>query len=95
MNIGIISFRPLEKNTLRGVLTICLADIGLTIKDACLHEKNKSRWLQLPSRSYQRPDGTLAYAYILEFSKNHYWSFQDSGLAALDAYLVQNPEGTK
>lgn len=95
MTVEIVSFRPLVKNTLRGFLTIHLADIGLTIKDVCLHEKNSKRWLQLPSKPYTKTDGSQGWAYILEIDKSFYWIFQDSGLAALDAYLSQNPGGTK
>jgi hypothetical protein len=95
MNIEITSFRPLEKNTLRGFLTIRLSDVGLVVKDVCLHEKNGKRWLQLPSKPYKKTDGGQAWAYILEFEKSHYWVFQDAGLSALDAYLSQTGEGLK
>lgn len=94
MNIKIENFRPLEKNTLKGFLTIHLADVGLTIKDICLHQKNDKKWLSLPAKPYVK-DGVQAWSYILEFNKTHYWAFQDSGLAALDLYLSQNPGGTK
>lgn len=93
--IEIVAFRPLEKNTLRGFLTILLPDVGLRIADICLHEKNGKRWLSLPSKPYIKKDGSTGWSSILELEQSHYWSFQDSGLAALDAYLVQNPEGTK
>lgn len=93
MNIKIVNFRPLGKNTLRGFLTIHFIDIGLVVKDVCLHQKDGKRWLQLPSRSYQKKDGTVAYAYVMEFEKKDYWIFQDSALTALDSYFSQNPEG--
>lgn len=95
MNIEIVSFRPLEKNTLRGFLTIRLSDVGLVVKDVCLHEKNGKRWLSLPAKPYTKTDSGQGWACILEFDKSHYWFFQDSALAALDAYLIQTPEGTK
>lgn len=94
MNIEITSFRPLEKNnTLRGFLTIRLSDVGLVVKDICLHEKNGKRWLSLPAKPYTKTDGGQAWASVLEFDKDSYWDFQDAGLVALDAYLSQNREG--
>ena len=67
MAIEIVDFRPMDKNTLRGFVTIRMTQIGLEIRDVALHEKNGQRWIQLPSRPYTGRDGTTKYSYILDF----------------------------
>jgi hypothetical protein len=69
------SFRPFQKNTLRGFAEIHVQDMALTIKDVALHEKNNSRWAALPAKPMLKDgmimkdaEGKAQYANILEFS---------------------------
>lgn len=87
MDIEIINFRPFLKNSLQGFLTLRLIATGLEIRDIALHEKNESRWLSLPSKPYQKKDGTQAWSYILEFTdKEKSKQFQAAALEALDLF---------
>jgi hypothetical protein len=75
MTLKCQSFRPFQKNTLRGFAEIHVQDMALTIKDVALHEKNNSRWAALPAKPMLK-DGTIMkdaegkaqYANIMEFS---------------------------
>ena len=87
MAIEITDFRANEKNTLKGFLTVRLTNVGLEIRDLALHEKNGSRWLQLPAKPYEKPDGSKGWSYIVSFyEKKNYRQFQELALRAFDAF---------
>ena len=66
MGIQIVSFKPYQKNTLRGFFIARLTNIGLEIRDLSLHEKNGKKWIALPAKPYEK-DGTKGWSYILKF----------------------------
>lgn len=87
MAIEIVDFRTHEKNTLKGFVTVRLTNVGLEVRDLALHQKNGKRWLQLPSKPYQKPDGSKGWSYIISFyEKDRYNQFQAVALKALDAF---------
>lgn len=86
MAIEITSFKPHAKNSLRGFLALRLTNIGLEIRDAALHEKSGKRWIQLPSRAYEK-DGTTKWSPIVDFyDKSRADQFQKAALEALDQF---------
>jgi gluconate kinase len=76
MQVVCKSFKRFERNTLRGFCEVELADIHLSIKDVAVHEKNSSRWAQLPSKPMLNKDGAtvkdsngkVQYAHIMDFA---------------------------
>ncbi len=87
MGIEITDFKSLNKNTLKGFLTIRMTSVGLEIRDIALHEKNGKRWLSMPAKPYKKPDGSQGWAYILDFfNKDLGKRFQKLALSALDSY---------
>lgn len=85
MQIEILEFREIEKNTLRGFLTLRIADIGLEIRDCPVHEKGDKRWVGLPARPFTGKDGTQQWQMILKFDEGEpYWTFQNAVLEALE-----------
>jgi hypothetical protein len=87
MAIEITDFRTHKKNTLRGFITVRLTTIGLEIRDLAVHEKNGGRWLQLPAKPYEKPDGSKGWNYIINFyEKKNYRQFQEMALKALDLF---------
>lgn len=90
MGIEIVNFKKYEKNSLRGFLTVRLDQIGLEIRDIALHQRNGSRWLQLPAKPYKKPDGSQGWNYIVSFyEKPRFQQFQEVALKALDAFQCQ------
>jgi hypothetical protein len=88
MALEIISFKPFVKNTLQGFATVRMSNIGLEIRDVCLHQKDGKRWLQLPSKAYKK-NGKTAWSYILDFyDKTRGEQFQKSALEALDRFIA-------
>jgi hypothetical protein len=89
MAIEIVDFRKYEKNSLQGFLTIRMDGVGLEIRDIALHQKDISRWLQMPSKPYKDGDGNNKWSYIIHFYDKDRWNqFQKLALEALDTFLV-------
>jgi hypothetical protein len=76
-------FRPLERNTLRGFVSITIAELRLTIHDIAVHEKGESRWAQLPAKPQVR-DGELVTD---DAGKIQYWPIMEfASRAVRDAF---------
>ena len=63
-----------SRNTLRGFCEIEFRDLNLCVKDVAIHEKNGSRWAQLPAKPMIDKDGNaikdagkIKYASIMDF----------------------------
>jgi len=74
LTISCRGFRPLCRNTLRDFAEIRIDELCLTIRDIAVHERNGSRWAQLPSRPLLRDgelvhdaDGKTQYALLMHF----------------------------
>jgi hypothetical protein len=81
-------WKPLRKNTLQGFCTITLPS-GLRIKECSFHERDGKRWVGLPGRPWQKPDGATGYVSFLDFSNNQAKDrFQQFALAAIDTLLL-------
>lgn len=88
--IEIVSFRELNKNTLKGFVTVRLSNVGLEIRDIAIHEKNGKQWLQLPAKPYAKQDGSPGWSYILDFyDKDKLKSFQEVTLKMLQLFRGQ------
>jgi hypothetical protein len=93
MGIIIKDFRPAEKNTLQGFLTAHLTQSGLEIKDVAVHSRDGKRWIQLPAKPFEKPDGSKGWNYIVSITpKERYHQFQESTLEALDAFIAKQGE---
>jgi hypothetical protein len=85
-SFGVREWKPFERNTLRGFLSIELPS-GLILHGCTLHEKTGSRWVGLPAREYQK-DGERIWSPLIEFSTREVrQAFQEQALAAFDAYM--------
>ena len=77
-------WKPLQRNTLKGFLTIVLPS-GLRIKDCSLHEKNGERWVSFPAKPWTKRDGTSSFISFLDFTSAIAKArFQKLALAAID-----------
>lgn len=83
----VVAWKPYLKNTLRGFLSLELPS-GLILHDCTLHQRNESRWVGLPGRPYQKPDGTTSWSPVVEIPENAAREkFQRGALAAVDDYF--------
>ena len=93
MSVEIKEFRPFQKNSLQGFITILLSGNGLEIRDCSLHEKNGRRWINLPAKPFKKSDNTTGWINIVSFpDKDIYYRFQQEALSALDSYLEINQD---
>ena len=77
MAIEITDFREFKKNTLKGFMTARLTTVGLEIHDIAVHERDGQRWIQLPAKPFEKPDGGKGWNYIVSFyEKTKYHQFQ-------------------
>ena len=75
MTITCTDFRPWARNTLVGFAVVNIVELKLTIKDVAIHQKDGSRWAQLPAKP-QIKDGAVVkddagkqqWISIMEFS---------------------------
>jgi len=66
-NFTISNAKLLRKNSLVGSFDLELPS-GMIVRGAMLFEKNGKRWVNFPSREYQKPDGSKGYLPLLEFA---------------------------
>ena len=83
----VTNWKPYEKNTLRGFLSLTLPS-GLVIHNCALHQKDGARWIGLPSRQYTKDDGSTSYSPVIDFtSPDKRRNFQAAALAAVEQLL--------
>jgi hypothetical protein len=94
MSIRCTKFRPFQKNTLRGFVSLELTRVGLAINDCTLHENNGKKWIGLPARPYQGQDGSTKWTPVVEFiagARHEADDFQRQALDAIDRFLALEP----
>ena len=90
LDITVVRWTPYEKGSLRGFLTVSLAQ-KLIIHDLKLFNTNGSRSIKPPDKEFKKRDGSTAYSAIVEFdSKTVEREFQVTVLAAFDRYLRES-----
>jgi hypothetical protein len=94
--IEILEWLPYERNTLLGFAKIRIKELRLVISGVAIHQKNGSRWAQLPCKPMfkdgeliHEPDGRIKYAKILELETSEVQ--QAFSAAVLDAYDIYLP----
>jgi hypothetical protein len=90
-------WRPMERNTLRGFLTLRLAPSGIVLRECSLHVKGEKRWVGLPSKPQVDAEGRhkidpatgkKAYSPVAEVTGTEARRrFQEAALAAVDKLL--------
>jgi hypothetical protein len=77
LSISCHDFKPFQRNTLRGFVSIRIAELRLDIKDIAIHAKGDSRWAALPAKPMVDKNGTalrdsttgkIQYSNIFEFT---------------------------
>lgn len=81
----ISNWKEMRKGTLQGFFTVTTPS-GMVIHGCSLFEKEGRRWVGMPSRIVDKPDGKKAYIAHVDFTtKEISQKFQDMVLKALDA----------
>jgi hypothetical protein len=67
MTFTISNAKVIRKNSLVGSFDLEMPS-GLIVRGAMLFEKNGARWVNFPSKEYQKQDGSKGYFPLLEFA---------------------------
>lgn len=82
-------FKHFQKNTLQAFLSLELPS-GMVLNECLLHEKNGSRWVNLPARECANSNGEKSWKPMVAFSdEDARKRFQVAALAAVDRYLAE------
>lgn len=85
----VIAWKALERGSMKGFLSLSLPS-GMVIHEIMLFEKEGKRWIGLPSRPFEKKDGTKAYNAIVEFpDRDRRDKFIQMALAAMDRYFAE------
>jgi hypothetical protein len=89
IEVRISDWKPFEKNTLKGFLTVTVLPSGISIRDCTYHEKENGRWISFPGRQYEK-NGIMTWTNFIEFESGAAKrAFQDAALEALDRLFEQ------
>lgn len=90
MHMTVGHYRPFNKNTLQGFLTLNYC--GLSIKECTHHTSHGKEWIGFPAREFKAQDGSRKWVNLIEFlpefDRN---DFQDRAIAAVNKYLADHP----
>ena len=87
IQVVVVSFRPYEKNTLQGFVTLALTPPGIVVHDCSYHQRDGKSWVAWPARSYEK-EGQTQWCRIVEAAdKSAYWRLQSLCVKAVERYL--------
>ena len=88
--ITCIYFKKFDKGTLKGFANFFIEKMGMEFFGFTLHEKDGKKWLNFPSKEYDK-EGDKKFAPYFRFKeKNHYYEFQRQALKAIQEYKKDN-----
>lgn len=87
------NWKQIDKKTLVGTCDITTPS-GFIFRGVMVHERASSRWVQLPSREYQKADGTRSFSAVIEFATPEKWKqFSGACIDAVDVLLFAQQGG--
>jgi hypothetical protein len=89
MRVEVTDFNKRINNTLRGFMTVYLTDYGIEIPSFMVHERNGSRWVEIPGKPIKNGQGEQKWEKIFTItSKWKEKEFKDAILVALDKFII-------
>ena len=92
------SWKPFERNTLKGFADLWLRAARLNIHGCAVHEKNGRRWIQLPAKPQLDKDhnlvrdegGKVQYAKVMEFDSREVADhFSEAAMKAIETFIFK------
>lgn len=91
--IEVLNIKPINKNSLLAVCDVRIVPWKLTLKEVKIFEKGTNRWISLPAKQSQMPDGNMRYDELIAFDNDSIKQrFRDQIMEAVDAFLATNPD---
>lgn len=92
--IQILKFRPHQRETLQGFISIVIPKWGnFIINDIAIFEKGSHRWMTFPSRQYVDKDKKKNSYYCAFMDQEMRKAFEDKVLKAFDLHLTNIGKG--
>ncbi len=90
--IECMNFKPHKAGSLLGFANLFIEEIGLELYGCTMHEKDDSKWINLPSREYIDQNGDKKYINIVRFrERSHYNEFVHQGTECIQKWIQDNP----
>ena len=90
--ISVSNWKPLNKGSLRGFLTLSLPN-GLIIHNCRFLEVGERSWVGLPALCFQAADGSINYRPVLDYkTKSARRNFEQAALHAVERFLMLRGE---
>lgn len=90
--IQISNMTSVQKNSLFATCDVYIKPLDLELCRVCIFQKGSNRWIGMPSAKWEGKDGEMRYEELVKFrSDGTKKRFRDQVMAAIDAYLAQNP----
>ena len=81
------NWKRYAKDTVPAFLSFILSS-RMTLYGCRCHRKNDSRWIGVPSQKFTKPDGSVGYTPVVEFTTDDaHRRCQEQAIAAVDRYL--------
>lgn len=91
MNINVVGFTPVKRNTLTGFATVDFTDFGYEMQGFAIHENESNRWVDLPAKPPSNPEKSSVWPKVIEFyDRRKEKQFKLMVLVELDKYLNSN-----
>ena len=90
LQIVVVQFKPLQKNTLQGFAVLQLPQVGLELHECPFHrDANGNAWVGFPARSYEH-QGQKKWCRLVETtSKEWHYRFQHAAVRAVQDFLAK------
>jgi len=91
MEIECFRYTPINKSSCLGIANIYISDWDLEIYGLTLHQKDGKKWVNFPTRSYEK-DGIKKYATYFRFKETeHYTNFCTKAKEAIEKFINEHP----
>ena len=88
MIVMVRDYRPYEKNTLKAFVALEILDIGMTIKDCTVHQRDGRAWIGFPGKKFTDKEGNDQWTNILEIKDDDKREeFRSSAVAAIKKFV--------
>lgn len=92
MSIKILEFRKIDKGSLYGFCNVRIDAWHMEIRSISVFFNKGQFSFALPSKEYQKDDGTKGYSPLIKLDENAYGRMQIALRASLEEYLKTNAE---
>lgn len=89
--IECLKYKPVNKGAIQGVADFKIVKWNLEIRGCAIFMKNGRRWINMPNKEFETPEGGKGYAPFVKFTDSSMMDrFTTEALKSLDKYCAEN-----